>query len=280
MRSISTLFLFLGVALAAPSPRAGHVLHEKRALEPVDWVQTRRLEPDRVLPLRIGLSQSNIDKLEDILMSMSHPKSPDYGKHWSAGDVVEYFAPSAATVEAVREWLTSFGFSEDRIKLSSNKGWMHVENATTSEIEDLLSTEYHVYTHPETGTEQISEWFRIFIWAVHWYSTAGCHSYHVPQHVKEHVDIIQPTVHFSHHPAGITRKHKRAAGAKPFIHSHLKEGKKLGKTLSSEVTITPSLENCDTMITPDCLRALYSVNYTPVATAQNTYGIGKFHPTW
>lgn len=164
MRSISILFLLLGVALGAPSPRAGHVLHEKRALEPVDWVQTRRLEPDRVLPLRIGLSQSNVDKLEDILMSMSHPKSPDYGKHWSASDVVEYFAPSAATVEAVREWLTSFGFSEDRIKLSSNKGWMHVENATTSEIEDLLSTEYHVYTHSETGTEQISECFRTYFW--------------------------------------------------------------------------------------------------------------------
>lgn len=45
------------------------------------------------------------------------------------------------------------------------------------------------------------------------------------------------------------------------------------KTNGKAVTITPVLENCDEIITPDCLRALYSVNYTPVATDINTYGI-------
>lgn len=47
------------------------------------------------------------------------------------------------------------------------------------------------------------------------------------------------------------------------------------KTNGQKVTITPVLENCDENITPDCLRALYSVNYTPVATDINSYGIGK-----
>ena len=37
-----------------------------------------------------------------------------------------------------------------------------------------------------------------------------------------------------------------------------------------------NLANCDETITLDCLRALYSVNYTPVSTAHNTYGIGKW----
>lgn len=157
MRTFSILLLLVGAALSAPSPRAGHVLHEKRAYEPTDWVQTRRLEPDRVLPLRIGLAQSNIDKLEEKLMAVSHPKSADYGKHWTPAELVEFFAPSTSTVEAVKSWLTAFGFSDDRIKLSVNKGWVHVENATAAEVEDLLNTEYHVYTHPETGVEQISE---------------------------------------------------------------------------------------------------------------------------
>ena len=48
------------------------------------------------------------------------------------------------------------------------------------------------------------------------------------------------------------------------------------KTNGAKVTITPALENCDELITPDCLRALYSVDYTPVATAKNSYGIGKY----
>lgn len=65
--------------------------------------------------------------------------------------------------------------------------------------------------------------------------------------------------------------YKRSPGtSKAGIQSHLRQG----KTLAKDVTIGPSLENCDTMITPDCLRALYSVNYTPVATDKNTYGIG------
>ena len=65
--------------------------------------------------------------------------------------------------------------------------------------------------------------------------------------------------------------HKREPGS-GLIHSHLRGP----KTLGSKVTITPTLENCDEMITPDCLRALYSVNYTPVATDVNTFGIGEF----
>lgn len=99
--------------------------------------------------------------------------------------------------------------------------------------------------------------------------STGCHSYHVPQHVREHVDIIQPTVHFVHRApsAPLHRRELRKA--------NIGGGTRTGpKTLGQKVTITPALADCDTNITPDCLRALYSVNYTPVATAKNSYGIG------
>lgn len=142
-----------GLATAAPSPRAGHVLHEKRAMEPTDWAQTRRLEAGRVLPLRVGLTQSNLHELEDMLMAVSHPESPAYGQHWTPARVVEHFAPSAASVDAVRDWLTGAGLGAERLRLSPSKGWIEV-NATTAEVEELLSTEYHVYTHP-SGAEQI-----------------------------------------------------------------------------------------------------------------------------
>jgi len=52
-----------------------------------------------------------------------------------------------------------------------------------------------------------------------------------------------------------------------------------GPKLSNKaVTITPSLDTCDKMITLDCLRALYSINYTAVATNKNSYGIAEFTP--
>ena len=46
------------------------------------------------------------------------------------------------------------------------------------------------------------------------------------------------------------------------------------KKSDKAVTITPTLSTCDKMITLDRLRALYNINYTPVATDKNTFGVG------
>ena len=146
--------LFPAIVLSAPSPRAGHILHEKRAAEPVDWVLARRAEPSRILPLRIGLTQSNVDKLEEMLMDVSHPESPNYGKHKTPEEIIEIFAPSNSTIEAVLSWLEDSGFSGDRLALTINKGWIEVKDATVAEVEDLLNTEYHIYEH-ESGVQQI-----------------------------------------------------------------------------------------------------------------------------
>lgn len=154
---LSTLFLVLlaSYAAAAPSARVNHVVHETRAAEPLDWALTRRLESHKVLPMRFGLSQQNMHRVEELLMEVSHPESPKYGQHYTPAEVIETFAPSPETISAVTNWLVDSGFSPDRLKLSANRGWIHV-NATTAEVEELLDTEYHVYTHP-SGGEQIGE---------------------------------------------------------------------------------------------------------------------------
>ena len=97
----------------------------------------------------------------------------------------------------------------------------------------------------------------------------GCHSYSVPEHVREHIDLIKPTVHFNHRPT--PNSLKRRAGPNLGAPSIFTGPKKASKG----VKITPALQNCDQFITPDCLRALYAIDYKPVATAKNTYGIGK-----
>ncbi|THH03313.1 hypothetical protein EW146_g10467 [Bondarzewia mesenterica] len=253
-------FAFLALsctaAFALPSATRNHGIHERRAAEPnEDWTLSHRLESDRILPLRIGLAQRNLHKLEDLLISIAHPDSPSYGQHWSPKEVVDYFSPSAETIAAVKDWLIGSGFNDERLRLSPGRGWVEVD-ASVAEVEELLKTEYHVYTHT-SGLEQI-----------------GCHFYSVPNHVREHVDLIKPTVHFNNRaPIREPVNQKR---------SHSRLGMPLSstgpKTNGVKVTITPALENCDETITPDCLRALYSVNYTPVATAKNTYGIVEFTP--
>ena len=159
-RSFSLLGIFAGIALAGPARGSDHVLHEKRALEPVEWVKSRRLEADFILPMRFGLVQSNLDKIEEMLASVSHPRSPKYAQHFSSAKIIDTFAPTQHTIGAVTEWLVDSGISRDRIRLAANKGWIHV-NATATEAEELLNAEYHVYSHP-SGVEQIGK-FQLLI---------------------------------------------------------------------------------------------------------------------
>ncbi|KAJ7624321.1 subtilisin-like protein [Mycena polygramma] len=241
-----------GFAAALPSPSSTHVLHEKRAVEPyvAGWIQARRLEPSKIIPLRVGLRQRNLHQLEDLLLSVSHPDSPSYGQHWSPAQIVDTFAPAHETIAAVKAWLVNAGLAEERLKLSASRGWIAVD-ATVEEAENLLHAEYHVYTHP-SGAEQF-----------------GCHNYSVPADVREHVDLIKPTVQFNHRvPA--PRLKKRTTNP----HTNLKSN---GVKVSSAKQL--SLDTCDQFITPDCLRALYNfASYTPRETKKNTFGIVEFTP--
>lgn len=150
--------LALASAVVAIPTTSPHLVHEKRAADPIDWVRGERLDANRVLPMRIGLTQQNMHRVEEILMAISHPESPTYGKHLSPAEVVDTFSPSEKAINAVIEWLIESGFSRDRLKLSGNKGWLHFD-ATTAEAEELLKTEYHVYEHPDSGAKQIGAVF-------------------------------------------------------------------------------------------------------------------------
>ena len=154
LSSLTWALALAALAVAAPSRRSNLVVHERRAQEPRDWILTRRLDPTAVLPMRFGLTQSNMHKVEEMLMSVSHPSSPTYGQHFSMKEIVDTFAPSTETIERVVDWLVGEGIDKGRLKLSPSKGWIEVD-ATAEEAERLIDAEYHVYTHAETGAQQI-----------------------------------------------------------------------------------------------------------------------------
>jgi len=64
------------------------------------------------------------------------------------------FAPSQESVNVVLEWLESNGIYEN-ITHSENKGWL-VFDASASEMEQLLSTEYHEYKHEISGNTAVA----------------------------------------------------------------------------------------------------------------------------
>jgi tripeptidyl-peptidase-1 len=81
-----------------------------------------------------------------ITQNRSHPDSENYGKHWTAQEVHEMFAPEEETVDNIKSWLIDFGIHGARIVHSENKGWIAVD-VTVEEAEALLLTEFHEHEH-------------------------------------------------------------------------------------------------------------------------------------
>jgi len=88
---VSVLAILTGLAAcasAAPAP-ASHVVHEKRSTQLQKWSRRDvKLSRDTVIPISIGLTQSNLDKGYEYLMDVSHPGSDNFGKHWSMEKVI------------------------------------------------------------------------------------------------------------------------------------------------------------------------------------------------
>lgn len=261
------------VASVTAAPSSTHVLHEKRDALPFGWERHDKLSSHEVLPMRIGLKQSNLDKAEEFLMEVSHPNSPKYGQHWSAKKVAETFAPSRESFDAVLVWLKSSGISPERITRSQSMGWVTFD-ATVAEAENLLKTEFFMHKHT-TGKPHV-----------------GCDDYSVPEFVQPHVDIITPTVHFDTKIPQGRRMGKRdiplekratptlaAVGApiesKAAVHKITNPNggylPKKGADINIQSIIT-ELENCDKFIVPDCLRALYLFPPNFAANSRNSFG--------
>ena len=268
--SVSLLCVFAATGLASPAPRyVRHVEHEKRSQLPHGWQRGGQLQRNFKLPMRIALTQSNLDKGYDHLMSVSHPDSENYGKHWTANEVADTFAPKQETVDAVKEWLTSSGISEDRISQSQSLGWLHFDS-TVSEAESLLKTKYHIHKHI-SGKPHVA-----------------CDSYSVPENVRSHIDFITPTVHFdtkvgqaSEDRAQIGEKTqaKAAVGVPVRVNAGLQVTQPTNGFLpkkGAEVNIDDLLDElgeCSDHITPNCLRALYKFPPGFTANPKNSIAV-------
>lgn len=145
------LLLSLGLTIQATP----YVLHEKRVHIPSGWKLAHRYSPIARFPLRFGLRQENIDQLDELLMAVADPSSPDYGRHWSAERVAHRFAPSNESVAAVTTWLHAQGIPPALLLFAPGRSWVEAE-VTVAHAERLLSTQYNVYAHT-TGAEHVGE---------------------------------------------------------------------------------------------------------------------------
>lgn len=272
------------VAYSVAAPSSSHVQHEKRDYLPPGWERHGKIASHEVLPMRFALSQSNLDKADDFLMDVSHPDSPNFGKHWTAKQVADTFAPSQESVDAVSAWLINSGIAPERIQKSQSIGWLTVD-ATVAEAENLLKTEFFLHKHSLTGKPHVA-----------------CDDYSVPEYVQPHVDFITPTVHFDtkipqakllpKREFDETRLEKREPEPIPApVASTAAAGPPVASKAAVKIITSPNngflpkkgpeiniqniiteLENCNEFIVPDCLRALYLFPPNVAANSKNSYG--------
>ena len=90
----STLAAVAGLAVGVvASPTSNHVVHEKRDRLPGRWGKSMKLDSTKILPMRVALKQSNLERGAEFLSDVSHPKSENYGKHWTPKQIADMFAP-------------------------------------------------------------------------------------------------------------------------------------------------------------------------------------------
>lgn len=67
--SLLLLGAFAARVLAAPALH-DYTVHERRDVLPTSWSEGKRLDRSATLPMRIGLTQSNLDRGHDLLMEL------------------------------------------------------------------------------------------------------------------------------------------------------------------------------------------------------------------
>ncbi|KAE9389561.1 hypothetical protein BT96DRAFT_1003123 [Gymnopus androsaceus JB14] len=90
---------------------AGMVVHESRTSVPAGFVSQGAAPANDMLTLRVALTSSNIAGLEEKLMSLSTPGSPEFRQWLSMEEVKSFVQPSSETVSAFSAFTSANGSS-------------------------------------------------------------------------------------------------------------------------------------------------------------------------
>ncbi|KAK3651248.1 hypothetical protein LTR56_002106 [Elasticomyces elasticus] len=213
------------------------------------WTAGRiaRALPTHRINLRIGLRQGRFDELERTLYEVSTPGHPRYGQHLSQADIHDFIKPSESALAAVKHWLSDYGVHH--AIFTQAQDWLSV-SLPVEEVERMLDTEYHVYTHEDGG-----RLLRALRWSL-------------PQHLHEYIDTIQPTNSFF--------RPMRRSKLPLYGESNPVEGS------TTQAPFTPGASvaavcNSTLLVTPDCLRTLYgTIDYEVQSAGPNFMALNDF----
>ncbi|KAJ6488738.1 family S53 protease [Mycena sanguinolenta] len=165
------------LAAANPMERRAMAVHETRAEPATGFVHSGVAPATTEITLRIAMAQNNIAGLEEALYAVSDPASALYGQHLTAEEVATFVKPTDATLSAVSAWLSENGISSTPVTPAGDIIQIAIP---VNKANDLLSTEFSIFTHVDSGKTSIRTL-----------------AYSIPADLQAHIDNVHPTTSFT-----------------------------------------------------------------------------------
>lgn len=121
------------------------MLQHLSAAAPLGWEHRHRAQGSDLIELTVAIKQQNVDKLEQLLLEVSHPSNPKYGQYSTLQEVNALLAPTQEHVKSVTDWLSSLG---ENVHLHSDFATV---TTNVSQLEGFFGTEYHEFHHAASG---------------------------------------------------------------------------------------------------------------------------------
>jgi len=221
---------------------AADVLIGSRSESYGDWSATHKAELSHVVPFTIFLKQRNLDSLEEIFKSVSDPRSPQWGKFLSKGELKQLIGPEQGAFEEVADWVGSgahLQFTMDSIKVTT----------TVKHASHLFGVPFYVYENLRSGRTVVRAMGDVTI----------------PKRIARHVDFV----------AGLTELWSGSPVIPASFPSDIFAPNTKSREPSQDLVITPSvLRSYYNVPSYTCTN---SQNGQGIAAFQDYFSIGALH---
>ena len=215
----------LSLSTSAPAFRLEPL--EKLSRIPQGWQQGQAPGAAEVLRFRIAVKQENAFAFEQHVLAISDPDHPKYGQHMKREELKEMLRPSTDASSAILGWLRSEGVPESHIQ--DDGDWINFYVPTT-EAERIMNTKFYFYHNKVADIQRIRTL-----------------RYSIPENLHNYIQMIQPTTRFG-----------QIQPERSTVYEHFVIGenaRQVKQYSGSALNVT----FCNTTITPQCLRDLYSI---------------------
>ncbi|KAF1849733.1 subtilisin-like protein [Cucurbitaria berberidis CBS 394.84] len=190
---------------------------------PEGWKLQGPAANEQTLKLQIALQQSNAQGFEQAVMDMSTPSNAKYGQHFQSHEEMKRMILPS---EETSTSVSAWLKAAGIETVEQDADWVTIKT-TVGVANKMLDTKFAWYISEEAKPRKVLRTLE----------------YSVPEDVAQHINLVQPTTRF----AAIRANHET-------------EREIFGLQLAA---VANNTVDCDKTITPQCLKALYKIDYKP-----------------